>query len=149
MVLADMHVTPGEAWEYCPREALRRVAKVLKDEFNLVCSFSIAETMCFCLISNFFCSGYECRFWKWIFHLKECRKVCLLTCKFSHVFCENFIDEELYREGNEEWVPFDKTLYCSASAVDAAFPVLNEAILALKSLNITVEQVNRKSFLPS
>ncbi|XVF76352.1 hypothetical protein PTKIN_Ptkin13bG0259800 [Pterospermum kingtungense] len=36
MVLADMHLKPGEAWEYCPREALRRVSKVLKDEFNLV-----------------------------------------------------------------------------------------------------------------
>uniref|UniRef100_A0A2P2KJ90 Uncharacterized protein MANES_08G013700 n=1 Tax=Rhizophora mucronata TaxID=61149 RepID=A0A2P2KJ90_RHIMU len=36
MVLADMHRRPGEAWEYCPREALRRVCKVLIDEFNLV-----------------------------------------------------------------------------------------------------------------
>nr|KJB62333.1 hypothetical protein B456_009G412500 [Gossypium raimondii] len=36
MVLADMHLKPGDAWEYCPREALRRVSKVLKDEFNLV-----------------------------------------------------------------------------------------------------------------
>lgn len=36
MVLADMHLKPGEAWDYCPREALRRVSKVLKDEFNLV-----------------------------------------------------------------------------------------------------------------
>ncbi|KAK4583073.1 hypothetical protein RGQ29_026022 [Quercus rubra] len=35
MVLADMHLKPGEAWEYCPREALRRVTKILKDEFNL------------------------------------------------------------------------------------------------------------------
>ncbi|OWM82462.1 hypothetical protein CDL15_Pgr002036 [Punica granatum] len=35
MVLADMHLKPGEAWEYCPREALRRVSKILKDEFDL------------------------------------------------------------------------------------------------------------------
>ncbi|XP_074276487.1 protein fluG [Silene latifolia] len=35
MVLADMHLRPGEPWEYCPREALRRVGKVLKEEFNL------------------------------------------------------------------------------------------------------------------
>nr|DAD48788.1 TPA_asm: hypothetical protein HUJ06_018725 [Nelumbo nucifera] len=35
MVLADMHVKPGQAWEYCPREALRRITKILKDEFNL------------------------------------------------------------------------------------------------------------------
>lgn len=36
MVLADMHSKPGQVWEYCPRETLRRVSKVLKDEFNLV-----------------------------------------------------------------------------------------------------------------
>ncbi|XP_061353912.1 protein fluG [Gastrolobium bilobum] len=36
MVLADMQVKPGEAWEYCSREALRRVCKILKDEFELV-----------------------------------------------------------------------------------------------------------------
>lgn len=36
IVLADMHIKPGVAWEYCPREALRRVCKVLTDEFNLV-----------------------------------------------------------------------------------------------------------------
>ncbi|XP_021730040.1 LOW QUALITY PROTEIN: protein fluG-like [Chenopodium quinoa] len=35
MVLSDMHLKPGEPWEYCPREALRRVAKVMKEEFNL------------------------------------------------------------------------------------------------------------------
>lgn len=36
MVLADMHLKPGKPWEYCPREALRRISKVLKEEFNLV-----------------------------------------------------------------------------------------------------------------
>ncbi|KAL6141892.1 hypothetical protein ACLB2K_060178 [Fragaria x ananassa] len=35
MVLANMHLKPGEAWEYCPRETLQRVSKILKDEFNL------------------------------------------------------------------------------------------------------------------
>ncbi|KAK9158677.1 hypothetical protein Scep_005251 [Stephania cephalantha] len=35
MVLADMHLKPGETWEYCPRETLRRISKVLRDEFNL------------------------------------------------------------------------------------------------------------------
>ncbi|XP_047316540.1 protein fluG-like [Impatiens glandulifera] len=35
MVLGDMHVIPGEPWEYCPRETLRKVSKILKDEFNL------------------------------------------------------------------------------------------------------------------
>ncbi|KAK2401154.1 type-1 glutamine synthetase [Trifolium repens] len=36
MVLGDMNYKPGQAWEYCPREALRRVSKILKDEFDLV-----------------------------------------------------------------------------------------------------------------
>lgn len=36
MVLADMQIRPGEAWEYCPRNCLRRMSKILKDEFNLV-----------------------------------------------------------------------------------------------------------------
>lgn len=35
--MANMHLKPGEAWEYCPRETLQRVSKILKDEFNLVC----------------------------------------------------------------------------------------------------------------
>lgn len=36
MVLCDLQTKPGEAWEYCPRDALRRVLKILKDEFDLV-----------------------------------------------------------------------------------------------------------------
>ncbi|RDX78982.1 fluG, partial [Mucuna pruriens] len=35
MVLAGMYVKPGEAWEYCPRDPLRRASKILKDEFDL------------------------------------------------------------------------------------------------------------------
>lgn len=31
-----MYIGPGEAWEYCPREALRRVSRILKNEFDLV-----------------------------------------------------------------------------------------------------------------
>ena len=34
--MADMQISPGEAWEYCPRNALRKVTKVLVDEFNVV-----------------------------------------------------------------------------------------------------------------
>lgn len=36
MIMADMHLKPGEPWEYCPREALRKVSRLLKEEFNLV-----------------------------------------------------------------------------------------------------------------
>lgn len=36
MVLANMDLKPGKPWNYCPRETLRKVCSVLKDEFNLV-----------------------------------------------------------------------------------------------------------------
>ncbi|XP_028789438.1 protein fluG [Neltuma alba] len=36
MVLCNLQTKRGEAWEYCPREALRRVLKILKHEFDLV-----------------------------------------------------------------------------------------------------------------
>jgi hypothetical protein len=50
----------------------------------------------------------------------------------------------LCREGKEEWLPIDSTPYCSASAFDAASPLLHEVVVALDSLNITVEQVQMK-----
>jgi hypothetical protein len=34
--MADMQIRPGEGWEYCPRNTLRKVTKVLLDEFNVV-----------------------------------------------------------------------------------------------------------------
>lgn len=67
MVLADMLVKPGEAWEYCPRETLRRLTKVLKDEFDLVISpytslLSVKKLFC-CLNSKFaWLLDYERRF---------------------------------------------------------------------------------------
>lgn len=33
--MADMQIRPGEGWEYCPRNTLRKVTKVLLDEFNV------------------------------------------------------------------------------------------------------------------
>ncbi|XP_058771186.1 uncharacterized protein LOC131644647 [Vicia villosa] len=36
MVLGDLNVKPGQAWEHCSRDVLRRVSKILKDEFDLV-----------------------------------------------------------------------------------------------------------------
>ncbi|XP_011657677.1 type-1 glutamine synthetase 1 isoform X1 [Cucumis sativus] len=35
MVMGDMYIRPGEAWEYCPRETLRRLSSILKNEFDL------------------------------------------------------------------------------------------------------------------
>lgn len=53
----------------------------------------------------------------------------------------------LYREGKEEWLPFDHTRYCSTASFDAASSVLEEIATLLQSLNITVEQVKRKLLL--
>uniref|UniRef100_A0A2N9FS14 GS catalytic domain-containing protein n=1 Tax=Fagus sylvatica TaxID=28930 RepID=A0A2N9FS14_FAGSY len=101
MVLADMHIKPGEAWECCPREALRRVSKILKDEFNLEMN-----------------AGFENEF---------------------------FLLKNVLREGKEEWLPIDSTPYCSTSAFDAASPLLHEVVVALDSLNITVEQLHAEA----
>lgn len=101
MVLANMYLKPGEAWEYCPREALRRVSKVLKDEFNLVMN-----------------AGFENEF---------------------------FLLKSVLRDGKEEWVPFDRTPYCSTASVDAASPIFHEVVAALQSLNIPVEQLHAES----
>uniref|UniRef100_A0A1J3D493 Protein fluG n=1 Tax=Noccaea caerulescens TaxID=107243 RepID=A0A1J3D493_NOCCA len=57
MVLADMLVKPGEAWEYCPRETLRRVTKVLKDEFDLVMNAGFENE--FYLLKNVVRDGEE------------------------------------------------------------------------------------------
>ncbi|CAN6174677.1 unnamed protein product [Urochloa humidicola] len=35
MVMANMQMRPGEAWEYCPRNVLQKVTKNLLDEFNV------------------------------------------------------------------------------------------------------------------
>jgi hypothetical protein len=42
-------------------------------------------------------------------------------------------------------VPIDSTNYCSTSAFDAVSPLFHEVIAALESLNITVEQVQKKT----
>ncbi|KAL3646816.1 hypothetical protein CASFOL_009360 [Castilleja foliolosa] len=98
MVLADMHLIPGTPWEYCPRETLKRVSKILNDEFNLVMN-----------------AGFENEF---------------------------YLLRSVLVDGKENWVPFDATPYCSTAAFDAAFPVLNEIVASLESLNIVVEQIH-------
>ncbi|RHN79701.1 putative glutamine synthetase [Medicago truncatula] len=101
MVLGDLNVKPCQAWEYCPREALRRVSKILKDEFDLVVN-----------------AGFENEF---------------------------FLLKSMTREGKEEWIPFDSSPYCSASAFDAASPILREVASALHSIGIPVEQLHAES----
>lgn len=101
MVLADMHLKPGHLWEYCPRETLRKVSNILKQEFNLEMN-----------------AGFENEF---------------------------YLLKSQIRDGQEEWVPFDTSRYCSTSAFDAASPVLHEVINALESLNIDVEQLHAEA----
>ncbi|ONK70939.1 uncharacterized protein A4U43_C04F3070 [Asparagus officinalis] len=101
MVLANMQIRPGEAWEYCPRSTLQKFTKILNDEFNLVLK-----------------AGFENEF---------------------------YLLRSVYREGKEQFVPFDSTLYCSTSAFDAASPILLEINSALQSLNIYVEQLHAES----
>lgn len=50
-----------------------------------------------------------------------------------------------FREGKEEYVPFDFGPYCSASSFDAASPIFHDIVPALESLNIEVEQVTNNS----
>ncbi|KAI7994838.1 Type-1 glutamine synthetase 1 [Camellia lanceoleosa] len=58
---------------------------------------------------------------------------------------EFYLLKSALREGKEEWFSFDTTPYCSASAFDAAFPVLHEVVAALQSLNIAVEQLHAEA----
>lgn len=53
---------------------------------------------------------------------------------------------KLYRNGKEEWAPFDRTSYSSTSSFDAASPLLEEIFASLQSLNIIVEQVSLQLF---
>lgn len=54
MVLADMYIEPDKIWEYCPREALRRVSKILREEFDLVCIISSCATSEKSYLSNLY-----------------------------------------------------------------------------------------------
>ncbi|KAG5631635.1 hypothetical protein H5410_003352 [Solanum commersonii] len=41
MVLTDMLTESGKAWQYCPRDVLRKFSKILEDEFGLVMNVGI------------------------------------------------------------------------------------------------------------
>ncbi|KAM0938868.1 putative glutamine synthetase [Dioscorea sansibarensis] len=57
IVLGDMYTQAGEPWEYCPRDTLRRVAKIMKDEFNLVVNAGFENE--FYLLKNVIRDGKE------------------------------------------------------------------------------------------
>nr|CAB3452973.1 unnamed protein product [Digitaria exilis] len=96
MVMADMQIRPGEAWEYCPRNALRKVMKILLDEFNVIIK-----------------AGFENEF---------------------------YLRRKLERDGIVQWVPYENTNYCSATAFDCASSMLQEVYSTLKALGIVAEQ---------
>lgn len=48
----------------------------------------------------------------------------------------------IFRDGKEEWAPFDLTPYCSSSAFDSVSSMLQEVNSCLHSLEISVEQVS-------
>ncbi|KZV15221.1 protein fluG [Dorcoceras hygrometricum] len=72
----------------------------------------------------------------------------ILKDEFNLVMNAGF-ENEFYllrsMDGEEKWVPFDKTPYCSTSSFDAAFPVLNEIVASLQSLKIVVEQLHAEA----
>ncbi|XP_059296297.1 protein fluG-like isoform X1 [Lycium ferocissimum] len=41
MVLADMLTEPGRAWQYCPRDVLRRYSKIIEDDYGLVMTVGV------------------------------------------------------------------------------------------------------------
>ncbi|KAG6519525.1 hypothetical protein ZIOFF_023019 [Zingiber officinale] len=57
MVLGDMNINATEAWEYCPRNALRRLTKILMDEFNLTMNAGFENE--FYLLKNVTSDGKE------------------------------------------------------------------------------------------
>ncbi|XP_058747378.1 uncharacterized protein LOC131620345 [Vicia villosa] len=57
MFIGDLNVKSGQAWEFCPRETLRRVSKILKDEFDLVMNSGFENE--FFLLKNIIREGNE------------------------------------------------------------------------------------------
>ena len=53
-----------------------------------------------------------------------------------------FNSKNIYREGREEWVPFDRTTYCSTSGFDAASSILQEVNSSIESMDVFIEQVH-------
>ena len=61
--LADMHLTPGSPWEYCPRSTLKRLSGILEKEFGLVLFDMLEDELCICdkVVLN---TLVICRSWK-------------------------------------------------------------------------------------
>lgn len=161
MVLVDMLTEPGKAWQYCPKDVLRRFSTILEDEFGLVC-FKI------------FCTGAERYYWSnaYLYFqvmnvgievefyllksvIKYVREVPSYILFFGvsllwYMMCLEFLiitfntkrEKKYYRDGKETWAAIDRSSYCSTAAIDVASSVLEEVFVSLQSLNIIVEQVS-------
>lgn len=115
--MADMQIRPGEAWEYCPRNALRKVTKVLLDEFNVVrisphallSVFSkavlvswILKCICFVIYAwLFILSDNEGGFWKWIFSSQKISEVAFPD-SISYWKCVFFLKKYPLRDPNRK-----------------------------------------------
>ena len=107
MVLANMQIRPGEAWDYCPRSTLRKFTKILKDEFNLVnAHFSQHNThthRLLCWYISVWFVGNESRLWKWILSPQERLQVYLYKDFISTFFdlyiyhCGTYLESHLQR----------------------------------------------------
>ncbi|XP_060174561.1 uncharacterized protein LOC132605425 [Lycium barbarum] len=58
---------------------------------------------------------------------------------------EFYLLKSVIRNGKEEWLPIDKTSYCSTSAFDAASSILEDIDTFLQTMNITVEQLHAET----
>ncbi|KAK4377745.1 hypothetical protein RND71_004041 [Anisodus tanguticus] len=58
---------------------------------------------------------------------------------------EFYVLKGVIRNGKEEWLPIDKTSYCSTSAFDAASSILEDILTYLQTMNITVEQLHAET----
>ncbi|XP_070021063.1 uncharacterized protein [Nicotiana sylvestris] len=54
---------------------------------------------------------------------------------------EFYLLKSVMRNGKEDWVPIDKTSYCSTSAFDVASSILEDINIHLQTMNISVEQI--------
>nr|CAB3456669.1 unnamed protein product [Digitaria exilis] len=55
---------------------------------------------------------------------------------------EFYLRRKLERDGIVQWIPYENTNYCSATAFDCASSMLQEVYSTLKALDIVAEQLH-------
>ncbi|TMW93154.1 hypothetical protein EJD97_012103 [Solanum chilense] len=58
---------------------------------------------------------------------------------------EFYLLKSVIKNGKEEWLPIDKTSYCSTSGFDVSSSILEDIVTYLETMNITVEQVHAET----